>query len=438
MSGEFKNAKTESISTQSDDERPQVEQQTSGSRLLLLIRLLAIVAALLSAYLAIVSVSHRGLPLGCGSGSGCNEVLRSRWSFLFGIPMGAYAFLVYAGVLTGTFMVGPQRNFKTRSMGQTLLLTLATSVVLAIFWFVALQLLIVKAICLWCMADHLVGMITAAAIILHLQKSAVRGSAVQGSEIQASDENRQKISVARALLSGIVLTVALATLQIFFGQSGTRLARLPEDRNADSGPGADRQLAVLNGRLQVAVHDVPVLGSPDSAVPIVLLYDYCCPHCRATHEYLIERMTRYPVPYCIVLLPMPLDARCNASVTETEPRFAESCELARTALAVWRADKSAFPKFDAWLYETATPRRAADATTKAAELVGQEALNSALADPWIEKRIAADVDAYIASGVQQIPVVLSPRMDAVVGRAESADELFELLEIELQLTTAEP
>ena len=53
---------------------------------------------------------------------------------------------------------------------------------------------------------------------------------------------------------------------------------------------------------------------------------------------------------------------------------------------------------------------------------------------WIDSRISADVDAYVKSGTGSIPIVLSPGMDEVVGRPESAEELFEILERELGLT----
>jgi hypothetical protein len=43
------------------------------------------------------------------------------------------------------------------------------------------------------------------------------------------------------------------------------------------------------------------------------------------------------------------------------------------------------------------------------------------------------VAAYDHSGAQTIPVLLSPEMDAVVGRTEPAEELFAILEPELGL-----
>ncbi|WP_339908986.1 vitamin K epoxide reductase family protein [Symmachiella dynata] len=416
MSGEL-----ETVLANTPERRPQ------ASRMLFAIRAFAFIAVLISAYLTFVSISQHGLPLGCGSDSGCSEVLRSRWSFLFGLPMGAYALAVYLAVMGATIFVSPDRSAGVQSIGLTLLLAFTASIFLSVMWFVSLQLFVVKAICQWCMADHLAGLATAVAILCFWGKTSLATS--------ASPEKRLKWG--RPVLMGAVMALMLFSAQLFFSESGVKFGRLPGDRNTDTGPGPGRELAVLNGELPVAVDDVPILGSADADVPIVLLYDYCCPHCRATHGHLIERMTSYSRPYCIVLLPMPLDADCNESVEETETRFEESCELARIALAVWRADRSKFPQFDAWLYEPEMPRTAAEAQKHAADLIGANKLQSALNDPWIDERISQDVRAYNASGVEQIPLVLSPKMDAIVGRAENADDLFKVLESELNLFRAE-
>ncbi|HEX4071534.1 MAG TPA: hypothetical protein VHX68_10200, partial [Planctomycetaceae bacterium] len=41
--------------------------------------LLSLVGLGIAAYLLFLSLAKRGLPAGCGQGSGCDEVLNSRW-----------------------------------------------------------------------------------------------------------------------------------------------------------------------------------------------------------------------------------------------------------------------------------------------------------------------------------------------------------------------
>lgn len=398
---------------------PTPDQPAAQSPLLWLIRGLAVCAAGVAGYLAVTSFLLKGLPVGCGSGSGCQDVLQSRWSALFGVPVGFFALAAYLGVLAATFFV--RRG--------TLLLTLAVAVAASALCFIAIQLLPesvggLEAVCPWCMGDHALGLAMAGTVFVFVSR-------LKTKEPAGGASNRN------ALLAGGGLAAAFILMLSVWG-AGAQIARLAEDRNDDTGAGsADRRIGVLNGKLQVDVHDVPVLGSPDAATLVVILYDYCCPHCRRTHGYLVEGLERYGGQFGLLLLPMPLDEDCNRSILEgeTEPRFEEACDLARLALAVWRADRSAFATYDAWLYEPEMPRSAAEARAEAESLVGAESLEAALGDAWIEERIAADVEAYIASGAETIPIVLSPGMAAVVGRPESAEELFGILEEELGLRT---
>lgn len=383
------------------------------------IRLFALLAAAVAAYLLVVSLSQQGLPLGCGQGSGCDEVLRSKWSSLFGVPVGALALAAYLTAFAATFWL----NSPCGATAARLLALIATAVVVSAGWFAALQLFALRAICPWCMADHVLGVSMAAATFWALAYRRLFGAAAP--------------AVWPAAVAGVVLAGVVISLQATIG-AGTSVARLPAGQNADTGPGPDRQVAVLNGKLTLDVHELPVLGDPDAPKLIVLLFDYCCPHCRATHGYLLGGMPRYAGQYALVLLPMPLDAKCNPAIDETEPRFKESCELIRVALAVWRTKPEAFPQFDAWLYEPEQPRTVAEAKAAAAKLVGEAALAAALQDPWIESRIAADVKAYGESGVETLPLLLSPGMDGVVGRPESAEELFEILERDLGLKRTPP
>lgn len=384
------------------------------------IRALSLLAAAVAGYLLVVSLSQRGLPIGCGEGSGCGEVLRSRWSSLFGIPVGAFALASYLLAFAATFWMSSSNG----TNAGRLLALISAAVVISTGWFAGLQLFTLNAICPWCMADHVLGISMAAAAcwLLIYRRLFVTSSAPK---------------MWPAAVAGIAIALSMIGLQATIG-AGSSVVRLPAGQNADSGPGPGRQVAVLNGKLTLDVHDLPVLGNPDASKLIVLMYDYCCPHCRATHGYLLEGMPSYFGEYALVLLPMPLDAQCNPAIDETEPRFKESCDLIRLALAVWRAKPEAFRQFDAWLYEPEKPRTLADAKIEAARLVGDEALAAALADPWVDARIAADVKAYGESGVDTLPLLLSPGMDGVVGRPESAGELFKILERDLKLKPTPP
>lgn len=401
-----------------DDELPDIPEleslleRAAADRVpLVFIRVLALAAASVAGYLLVVSLQQHGLPLGCGQGSGCDEVLRSRWSSLLGVPIGAFALGAYVAALIGS-LCGTWR----------LLTLIAVSVIASAVWFVSLQLFVLYAVCPWCMADHALGVAMSGLILWTVRRRSVG--------------EMQPPNLMLPSVGGLVVAGCFIALQVAFGSSTAAVARLPAGENADTGPGSDRQVSVLNGKLVLNIHELPVLGSADAPKLIVLLFDYCCPHCRATHGYLLEGMSTYPGQYGVVLLPMPLDAKCNPTVGETERRFLESCDLARVALAVWRTKPEAFADFDAWLYEPEMPRKLDEARARAAEVMSPASLDAVLADAWIEARIAADVRTYADSGAQTLPILLSPGMDSLVGRPESAEELFAILERELGLTPA--
>jgi uncharacterized membrane protein/protein-disulfide isomerase len=414
------------------------------------IRLLALAACGVTGYLLWVSLAARGLPAGCGSGSGCEEVLASRWSAVFGVPVSAPAISVYLGVLVASLFVGPPVPAITRRCAWAALVVLAAAIAAAAVWFIGLQALVLGAFCPWCMADHALGLALAGLI---LWQTATGARVVSRNDEHADTAEFSRIPLRKPWLGvlplaslGVLLVAGLIVSQIAFEYKPQTTIRLPAGKNADTGPGPNRAISVLNGDLQLAPHEEPTLGSPDAPKLLVVLFDYCCPHCRAAHGYLLTGLERYRGQMGVVLLPMPLDGKCNPDVEHTEPRFEHACELARLALAVWRADRTKFAEFDRWLFgpetaseeETWLPRNPGDAHRLAEQLVTATALEKALADPWIDEHISRHVQAYARSGAERIPVIMSPGFDTLVGRPGSAEELFEVLEKELGLKPEEP
>ena len=70
-----------------------------------LLRLALCIAAGLALFLASLSFSQAGLPPGCGDGSGCADVLTSRWSTVLGLPVSLPAAVVYLAMLASTVWI---------------------------------------------------------------------------------------------------------------------------------------------------------------------------------------------------------------------------------------------------------------------------------------------------------------------------------------------
>jgi len=162
------------------------------------------------------------------------------------------------------------------------------------------------------------------------------------------------------------------------------------------------------------------------------LFDYTCQHCRAVHRLLAKALERYSGRLAILSLPMPLDSACNPLVERTPDEHANACQYARLGLAVFRARPPAFREFDDWLFASEAPPSLDHARAKGVELIGTQALERALADPWVNEQIQSSVALYranalAADGDTRIPQLMIG--DVVVrGPIGSADELFHLLE----------
>ena len=372
--------------------------------------LLSTVALGVAVYLYSTSLAESGRPLGCGENSGCAEVLTSRWSQVFGIPVSIPAALVYGAVLA-TLAGFTLASVSLRTILWFAATTLGLVLIMSAAWFVGLQVFHLEAICPWCMTEHGLG----CAVGLLLLGSAIRSVGTK------------KLAIPAGLAS--VMLVGLVSAQYFGEFSGPEAERMAAGQNDTiEGQGDLRKIVLLDGKFEVTPSRLPVIGDPNSEHVVVVLADYCCPHCRATHNYLLTAMEKYPDQIAVVMLPMPLNSDCNPHWANTKKRFLDSCKLARLALGVWIVDQEKFLEFDKWLFQPKKPRPIAEATAKAKEMVNAAKLESVLAsDASIDKLIEKNVNAYADSGAERIPVLLSPGFSSVVGRPGSEEELHEIL-----------
>ena len=118
------------------------------------IRLLAVVAIAVSSYLAVVTFNNSG-PAGCGDAAtsmGCDEVLGTRWSSWFSIPVSVFAVVNYLLLFYYSFQVTRHRSARTpfRLFGFT--------AGLAAVWFLFLQFFVLEKFCPYCIAVHICGL----------------------------------------------------------------------------------------------------------------------------------------------------------------------------------------------------------------------------------------------------------------------------------------
>ena len=383
------------------------------------LRLVSIGGLLLSGWLLFQKASGSITYLvGCGSGSGCANVLGSRWSQWFLIPVTALSLVLYAVLLGLTFR--PQR---------TALLAVGSSLAGAALWFGIVQAFILRSFCPWCLSAHVLGL-AAAALIFREHAGKSKGPA------------------ARGILAGLAATAVLVAGQVFGPVPDTHqtsdVAVTPAPPTPAGKPlpvherGDGRKVVFLaNKSYNVAA--LPHLGDPASPHVAVKYFDYACDSCRDLHEDLLAFQTKHPGKLCVILLPCPIHRACNPEVPAHLENHPNACELARLALACWRADPASFPAVHHALFARPTldPAKAMEAVKP---LLKAPLAPDALADPWIDEVLAADAADYKRINVTNtgqlnylMPKLLVGGTRMLHGVTKSREILFQALEHEFKL-----
>jgi uncharacterized membrane protein len=112
-----------------------------------------------SAYLAESALTHT--PLTCNIGSvselsGCNIVAQSQYSHLFGIPLGVYGVVFYLLV----FLVSCLLLAVSTRRAHAMLVVLGVVGFVASLVFVAIQVFLIKALCIYCLASAVIAFFT--------------------------------------------------------------------------------------------------------------------------------------------------------------------------------------------------------------------------------------------------------------------------------------
>jgi len=321
-----------------------------------------------------------GAMIGCGGGSPCDDVLNSRWSMVAGVvPVSGLAASAYLAMLICSVSIGPANAAPVRRLAWDTLRVLAGAAAGSAVWFTIVQRWLVGAFCPYCMATHLTSLLLTGLVIW----CSSRASGDDRSGMLATDGPGDGVGPAIArVLAGLALAAILVVAQIGLAPGAT--ARSGESLDPLASPEA---------------RGVPLVGSPEARYVVTLLFDYKCPHCQQLHLMLGEAVRRYKGKLAFALCPSPLNRRCNPYVPRDVDEFRDSCELTRIALAVWLADRTAFPAFDDWMYSFDSgdrwrPRTLDEAEAKAIELVGAEKLAAARIDPWIDHYIESSVRIY--------------------------------------------
>lgn len=376
---------------------------------------LALAAAALSAWLTVQKLNGAVTTLaGCGGGSDCANVLGSKWSMVLGVvPVSAVSGLLYLGVLASLGVETAAAAWFRR--------VAAWSILCAAAWYTGLQLVVFGGFCKYCMTMHGVGAVLAVALL----------------RADFPAKGRFAGRVGAALPVAMALVAVLALTQRYGPQPPThRLDAVegnvssPEDIH---GRGEGRTVVFFNGQKTYRVGALPRLGPEDAEHVVVEYFDYTCDACREQHGELHTLMEKYRGQLAVVLLPVPLNKRCNPNLPDGLTDHAKACEFAGLAVRVWRADPEKFADFHDWLFANReVPVEAAEAM--AASLVGEGALPPAN-DAWTAEFIRQNVRDYRAFSKEThvLPKLAVKGSLMMQGTAKSGEELEALLKKHLPL-----
>lgn len=370
----------------------------------------------LALFLGYLSWSGGAVP-GCGPEGGCDEILKTRWGRWLGMPVGFLAALLYGGVGVAGWLSGQERVAR-RAVFHGVAVAGALGILAAAAWFVGLQALVLRRFCTLCCSTHALGVLGALLMLVRASRTSPAGA---------------PLPWAVGLMGAAGLAVLMGVGQMFGGRVGPAVGAIDGGRTglAAPGPRPPPVLRLHRDAFALPLEELPLLGSTRADHVMVSQFDYTCIHCREAHAPITKAQKHFSNQLAVVGLPLPLDAGCNPLIRRTPSAHTNACELARLALAVWRADRSKFPEFDDWLMQAARGGQIAEVRRRAEGLVGLMPLTQALSDPWIDATIAMSVRLYQSNALVlrngKMPMMIIGT-NIVSGTLKGPDELFGFLD----------
>jgi protein-disulfide isomerase len=140
---------------------------------------------------------------------------------------------------------------------------------------------------------------------------------------------------------------------------------------------------------------LPLLGPANAPHRIGCLFDYTCHHCRDLHGFIRTAIDQFDGQLSCLMIPMPLDANCNAQFKRTHPNHVDACKYAKICLAVQQIAPAKYDAFDRWLFTNhKATKPLANVRKHAASLVGAAALNKAVASATVQQQLQQNIRAY--------------------------------------------
>jgi len=373
-------------------------------------------AILVAGYLLWATTGVRNQLVGCGAGSGCDDVLGSRWSLWLGLPVSFFALTFYALLAVSIIAIRSGRIEGTKWMPW--LTTCAWAAGIAILWFVFIQAAIIGRYCIYCLTDHVLGLLAIACLALHGNRVGETPGLAKGA-----------LSV---LLAGAFITVHIFAAptwidEVEMDESGTGGAPMLAEMTEIGPAQRSRMVGLIDNRISFDIYKMPCIGSREAEYVIMEMFDYTCSHCRDLHRHLHDALERYGDQFAIVPLPVPMDKSCNPAIQFSNPKHLNACEYARYSMAVCAAAPDRFTEFHDWLMTGKKVTSVEKAREQVEAVVGKDKFKDAIEDPLVEEWMNDGITMYKITKLGGIPKLVVDAKVVTVPQT-TPEKLFEFLE----------
>ena len=162
-----------------------------------------------------------------------------------------------------------------------------------------------------------------------------------------------------------------------------------------AGPPKERILEFLNGSVKLDIYQHAHIGSPEAPHVMVEMLSYDCSHCRQMHRTIKKGLTRYGDQLAVIVIPIPMEMKCNPLVTAKEVSHPGACTIARMALGVSAIRPDQFHTFHDWLMtDKEAPPQQSLVVSKAYHTVEPSRLSELSESKQLDKRLAEYINLY--------------------------------------------
>jgi uncharacterized membrane protein len=395
------------MSNQKSSQPPPHDNHITIGNWIQITRALLISASVITVYLVLLTLAQGGDVPGCGPDSDCDKVLRSKWAYWLGIPVSIPGLCLYLLFFLKTFGIkfnnlSPNNKKQIRSLN-TLTLC-AFGVIGGGIWFIGIQALEIKAFCPYCCTAHALAM-TASGIFL------TRSGII-------AERLNVNINITGGVLTMTAFIVIIATTQFLFPKqnpaakiielSNSKTNTAVQNNQKTATTKSNQNNTVINNlnnkeapfpipktKLSLITSKLPIIGDRNAKKRIAVLFDYTCHHCRTLHGYVRQIIPKYKNQLSSIMVPMPLDSKCNPRIKTTQKDHINACNYAKICLAVHQVSPGKYDEFDKWLFSDHNSTKPLSTVRKyAEEIAGKKIFNETIDSQSVLDQLATNIEVY--------------------------------------------